>query len=74
MTFRNIQSGWSKAGLYPFNPSKVLNTMQNVAADKSAGLDANAELDAALSSVPLQLLLLLTLLRTPTNAISLVAL
>ena len=74
MTSRNIRSGWSKAGLYPFNPSKVLNTMQNVAADESAGLDANAELDAVLGSVPLQPLLSPTSLRTPANAMSLVAL
>lgn len=27
MTVRNIRSGWSKAGLFPFNPSRVLGEM-----------------------------------------------
>jgi hypothetical protein len=27
LTARNIRSGWSKAGLFPFNPSRVLDGM-----------------------------------------------
>ena len=66
MTPRNIRSSWSKAGLYPFNPSKVLDDMQNTPAE--------SHMETAASSVPMQPLLSPSSLRTPTDAISLVAL
>lgn len=36
MTSRNIRSGWSKTGLYPFNPAKVLGDMQEVPASPTS--------------------------------------
>lgn len=68
ITSRNIRSGWSKAGLYPFNPAKVLDSMQVTPAE------TNDEIAAALVRAPLQPLLSPTSLRTPTNAMSLMAL
>jgi len=35
-TPRNIRAGWSKAGLFPFNPIRVLGDMQQPTADSSA--------------------------------------
>lgn len=65
ITTRNIRSAWSKAGLYPFNPSKVLDDMQDAAVDTCA---------VAGPSAPKQPLLSPLSVRTPTSAIGLEAL
>jgi hypothetical protein len=66
MTSRNIRSGWSKTGLYPFNPAKVLDDMQEVPASPTSA--------PVMRGVPLQPLLPLTSVKTPTNTVSLAAL
>jgi hypothetical protein len=66
ITSRNIRSGWSKTGLYPFNPAKVLDDMQEVPASPTSA--------PVMRGVPLQPLLSLTLVKTPTNTVSLAAL
>ena len=66
MTSRNIRSGWSKAGLYPFNPARVLDTMQDIPATNHA--------EIAEPSVPMQPFRSPSSLVTPTNSISFVAL
>ena len=66
MTSRNIRSGWSKAGLYPFNPARVLDTMQDIPATNHA--------EIAGPSAPMQPFLSPPSLVTPTNSISFVAL
>lgn len=36
VTQRNVRSGWSKAGLFPFNPERVLRTLHPPAAEPEA--------------------------------------
>jgi hypothetical protein len=66
MTSRNIRSGWSKTGLYPSSPAKVLGNMQEVPASSTSAPE--------IRDVPLQLLLSPTSLKTPTNTVSLAVL
>lgn len=66
LTSRNIRSGWSKTGLFPFNPRKVLDAMQEVPVNLHS-----EELQPAVSPQPV---LSPTSLRTPTNTISFAAL
>lgn len=69
MTSRNIRSGWSKAGLYPFNPRKVLDDMQEMP-DSPAPAVAPATREISLRnslSSP-------TSLKTPTDMVSFAAL
>jgi hypothetical protein len=66
MTSRNIRSGWSKTGLYPFNPAKVLGDMEEVQASSTSAPE--------IRDVPLQPLPSPTSLKTPTNTVSLAAL
>lgn len=68
LTSRNIRSGWSKTGLFPFNPRKVLDGMQEVTVNPtSAGIAPTVTLPSQPSLSP-------TSLKTPTNIISLAAL
>ena len=36
LTFRNIRAGWTKAGLFPFNPEKVLSDIPQPQAESTA--------------------------------------
>ena len=36
LTFRNIRAGWTKAGLFPFNPEKVLSDIPQPRAESTA--------------------------------------
>ncbi|KAL1581858.1 hypothetical protein WHR41_09577 [Cladosporium halotolerans] len=66
LTSRNIRSGWSKTGIFPFNPRKVFDSMQQAPVNP-----APAEIAA---TVPTQPALSPASLKTPTNTISLAAL
>jgi hypothetical protein len=68
LTSRNIRSGWSKTGLFPFNPRKVLDGMQEVPVNPATtGV-------ASTVTLPLQPSLSPTSLKTPTNLVSLATL
>jgi hypothetical protein len=67
MTSRNIRSGWSKAGLSPFNPRKVLDDMQETPDSPAPAVaPATIPFQQSLSSP--------TSLRTPTDMVSFAAL
>jgi hypothetical protein len=69
MTSRNIRSGWSKAGLSPFNPRKVLDDMQETLDNPTPAVAA------ATREVPFQQSLSSpTSLKTPTDMVSFAAL
>lgn len=38
LTFRNIRAGWTKAGLFPFNPEKVLSGIPQPQAESTAAI------------------------------------
>jgi hypothetical protein len=50
LTFRNIKSGWSKAGLYPFRPDVVLRDIQNPPFKLKADSIINTQIDLQASS------------------------
>lgn len=58
VTQRNVRSGWSKAGLFPFNPERVLRTLHPPAA-KPEAIDPQIMPVASTRREPL---------RTPTSA------
>lgn len=58
VTPRNIRSGWSKAGLFPLNPERVLRTLHPPAPEPEA-FDASTALEISTTREPL---------RTPTSA------
>lgn len=66
LTPRNIRSAWSKTGLFPFNPRRVLDAMQEV--------PVSLHSEGFQSAVPPQPVVSQTSLRTPTNTISFAAL
>jgi hypothetical protein len=69
MTSRNIRSGWSKTGLSPFNPRKVLDDMQGMPDSPAPAVaPATAEVPSQ------QPLLSPTSLKTPTDMVSFAAL
>ena len=44
-TPRNIKSGWSKTGLYPFNPDRILNNIQTPQVEEVVNQIANLNTD-----------------------------
>jgi hypothetical protein len=62
LTARNIHAGWSKAGLFPFYPDRVLRSMTQPVAPPSHVSPQVNEADQPCQTVPL---------RTPTSARSL---
>jgi hypothetical protein len=49
-TSRNINSGWSKTGLFPFNPDRVLEGIRRAQVKEIVPQTANATIDAALQN------------------------
>lgn len=62
LSARNIHAGWSKAGLFPFHPDRVLRSMTQPVASPSHMPPQAHEIDPPCRDVPL---------RTPTSARSL---
>lgn len=50
----NIQSGWSKTGLYPFNPERVLKDIQKPAVELYLAQNVDTEVEQPLLSATLQ--------------------
>jgi hypothetical protein len=51
LTSRNIKSGWAKAGLYPFDPNRVLRDIQKPPTQEC---QSGHPVDPALSDEPLR--------------------
>jgi hypothetical protein len=64
LTPRNIRAGWSKAGLFPFNPSRVLSELQRLPSELCTTVTINARNSVVSSNDPSTSELTL---RTPTT-------
>jgi DDE superfamily endonuclease len=54
LTSRNIKSGWSKTGLYPFNPNRLLRDIQSPLAKLYVPKDDEAQVESCLQREVLQ--------------------